>query len=86
MEKIVYLLCALTSIGCAFLLLRNYRRSGTRLLLWAGLCFSCFAVGNIVLFIDLGLLPPEIDLSYYRDSLTFIGLILFGFGLIWEDR
>ncbi|MFO1499342.1 MAG: DUF5985 family protein [Verrucomicrobiota bacterium] len=86
MATFVYLLCALTSTACAFVLLRNYRRSGARLLLWGGLCFSCFAAGNVVLFIDLGLLPASIDLSFYRDGLTFLGLVFFSYGLIWEAK
>ena len=86
MERLVYLLCALTSVSCAFLLLRNFRRSQSKLLLWSGLCFCSFAASNIVLFIDLGMLPKEIDLSYYRDGLTLTGLLFLSYGLIWEDR
>ena len=86
MERIVYLLCALTSMGCAYLLLQNYRRSGAKLLFWAGCCFCCMAAGNVVLFFDLGVLPPDIDLSWYRDGLTFAGLLFLTYGLIWEDK
>jgi len=87
MEKLVYLLCALTSVGCAVLLLRNYFRSRARLLLWGSLFFVFYALSNIVLFIDLGILPPEIDLSNYRDFLTLAGVLIFTFGLIAEgDR
>ncbi|HXT11596.1 MAG TPA: DUF5985 family protein [Candidatus Angelobacter sp.] len=87
MEKYVYLLCAVTSIGCAVMLLRNYFRARARLLLWGSLFFVFFALSNIVLFIDLGILPPEIDLSNYRDSLTLIAVTIFVFGLIAEgDR
>lgn len=69
------------------LLLRNYFRGRARLLLWGSLFFIFFALSNIVLFIDLGILPPEIDLSPYRDSLTLIGVAIFVFGLIAEgDR
>lgn len=86
MEKVVYFFCALTSIGCAVMLFRNYRRSGARLLLWGGLCFTCLAASNIVLFVDLGLLPADTDLSDYRDGLTFLGLLFMGFGLVWEEK
>lgn len=84
MAKIVYLLCALTSMICAFLLLRNYFRSGARLLLWGGLCFASLAAGNVLLFIDLGILPATIDLSPYRDGVILAGLLLLLYGLIWE--
>ena len=39
MSEIVYLLCAATSALCAALLVRSYRRSRSRLLLWSCLCF-----------------------------------------------
>ena len=39
----VYFLCALTSGLCAILLIREYMRHHTRLLLWSSLAFSCFA-------------------------------------------
>ena len=84
MAKIVYLLCALTSMTCAFLLLRNYFRSGSRLLLWGGLCFTSLTLGNVLLFIDLGILPPTIDLSPYRDGVILAGLLMLLYGLIWE--
>ena len=42
----VYLLCFLTSFACAVLLLRSYRASLARLLLWSGLCFLLLAVTN----------------------------------------
>jgi hypothetical protein len=84
MQKVVYLLCALTSFGCAFMLMRNFFRMGSRLLLWGGLCFGFIAASNVVLFIDLGVLPSSIDLSRYRDVLTFAGLLLLIYGLVWE--
>ena len=40
----VYLLCALTSALCAALLLREYRRSRARLLLWSSISFFGFAM------------------------------------------
>jgi hypothetical protein len=86
MAKIVYLLCALTSIGCAMALLRNYRRAKSRLLLWSGVAFAFLAGTNILLFIDLGILPSTIDLSSCRDLCALVGLAIFIFGLIWESK
>jgi hypothetical protein len=37
MAAAVYVLCALTSLACAVLLLRSYARRRVRLLLWNGL-------------------------------------------------
>jgi drug/metabolite transporter (DMT)-like permease len=79
----VYALCALTSIACTVLLLRGYRQSKTRLLFWASLCFVGFALNNVLLFIDLILLP-QIDLFWWRTLPALIGVGLFVYGLIWE--
>ena len=86
MEKIVYLFCAITNIGCALLLLRSYLRFRTKLAFWGCIFFICFALSNILLFIDLAMLP-NYDLSLYRHSLTLLGLAAMIFGLIKEgDR
>jgi hypothetical protein len=86
-EKIVYLFCAVITIGCAVLLIRSYLRNRARLVLWGAIFFVCFALSNILLFIDLGVLPPAYDLSPYRDGLTLAGLVAMIFGLIKEgDR
>ena len=83
MATVIYALCALTSITAAVLLLRGFRESGARLLLWAGLCFVGLAINNVLLFVDLGL-APEVDLSLWRSLPTVIGLGLLTFGLVWE--
>lgn len=80
----VYLLCCFTSAACGWLLLRGYRRSGTRLLLWSGLCFACFAVNNLLLVVDLHVVP-NLDLSVIRTLPAVIGITLLLFGLIWES-
>lgn len=81
----VYALCALTSAACAFLLLRSYARNGLRLLLWSGLCFVGLAINNILLFIDLRILP-ETDLSVIRTLPAVVGVLLLVYGLVWESR
>jgi hypothetical protein len=83
MATLIYALCALTSIAAAALLLRGYRTTGARLLLWAGLCFVGLSINNVLLFVDLGL-APEIDLSVWRSLPTVIGLGLLTYGLVWE--
>lgn len=85
MAQVVYILCAITSIACAALLLRGYKRSGVRLLLWSGLCFVGLAINNTLLFVDL-VLVPEIDLSIPRLFSTLIGVLLLVYGLVWESR
>ena len=52
MAPIIYTLCALTALACAYLLLQDYRRGGYRLLLWSGLCFAELTINNLLLVID----------------------------------
>lgn len=84
MAHVVYILCALTSIGCVCLLFRQYRRTRGGLLFWSTWCFACFAVTNVLLFIDLVVLP-ETDLSVIRSSLTLAGMLMLLYGLIRES-
>ena len=86
MASVVYALCALTSLACAVLLFRAYRRSSARLLFWSGLCFVGLALNNILLFIDLIVLPTTVDLSLYRDITAVAGIMVLLFGLIWHAR
>lgn len=79
----VYILCALTSLACAALLLRGYLRSRSRLLLWSTLCFVGLTVQNALLFIDLAVIS-YIDFSIPRNAAGVIGLSLLLFGLVWE--
>lgn len=83
MATIIYALCALTSVACAVLLLRGYARSHVRLLLWGGLCFAGLAINNVLLFVDLGLVPG-VDLAVWRSLPTLGGLLLLIYGLVWD--
>jgi hypothetical protein len=82
-STIVYGLCALTSVACAALLLRGYLGTRVRLLLWSGLCFAGLALNNILLFVDLSVVP-EIDLSAWRTLPAVVGVALLLYGLVWE--
>jgi hypothetical protein len=79
----VYLLCFLTSSACALLLARSYWRTGARLLLWSALCFLFLAGNNLMVVVDL-LLLPDLDFRLVRHllSLAAVGVLLFGF--IWD--
>lgn len=85
MAELVYLLCAATSVLCAGLLIRSYRRSRSRLLLWSSLCFAGLVVNNALLVVDL-ILVPSIDLSYARQGTAMVALLLLTIGLVWEAR
>lgn len=81
---IVYFLCALTCWLCAVLLLRGYARQRARLLFWSGAAFCAFGVSNIMLFVDL-VLVPNTDFSLMRSAITLVGILLLLRGLIWES-
>ncbi|HEX8432839.1 MAG TPA: DUF5985 family protein [Longimicrobium sp.] len=85
MATLVYVLCALTSMACAALLLRGYFSTRARLLLWSGLCFAGLALNNILLVIDLRVVPT-MDLSVWRSVPAVIGVALLMYGLVWESR
>ncbi len=82
---IVYVLCAATSGLCAVLLLRGYAKSRARLLFWSGLCFAGLALNNLLLVIEVRVVP-EIDLSLWRTIPALIGISLLVYGLVWETR
>jgi hypothetical protein len=90
MAEAVYILCALTSLACAGLLLRAYRRNGgPRFLLWGGLCFLALAANNVILFIDKVVLPDvdqvlHVDFAVWRAGSALLGLLLLLYGLIWD--
>lgn len=85
MAEIVYLLCALMSVACAFLLLRGHLGNGSRLLLWSGLCFGLLAVNNIILVIDLVIIPEvEFNGTLWRNGIGATAGVAMLFGLIWE--
>ena len=84
MAESVYILCMLTSLCCAFLLLRSYRSSRTRLLLWSSLCFMGLALNNMLLFADL-VVAPTLDLSLWRNAVALLALVVLTIGLVLDS-
>lgn len=82
MAFVVYVLCALTSLAVAWLLLRGYRRSRTPLLLWSGLCFVGLFINNALLVVDERLFQ---DLSAVRSLPALAGVTLLLYGLVWRS-
>ena len=82
---VIYALCLIAAGLCTVLLLRGYRRSGTRLLLWSGLCFGFLSLNSLVVILDI-VLFPACDLQPLRQaaSLFAVGTLLVG--LIWEEE
>jgi hydrogenase/urease accessory protein HupE len=84
MPETIYILCALTSLFCAVLLWRSYRRSRTKLLMWSTLCFFGLAINNALLVIDL-VVVPDADLALVRGAVALGSMLMLLIGLIWEE-
>lgn len=85
MEGGVYILCAVTAIGCSFLLFRGFIRSRSKLLLWCGLFFGTLAFENMMLFVDF-IVVPDTDLALIRRTIPLIGVGLLLYGLIFDSK
>jgi hypothetical protein len=83
MAEPVYLLCAITSIVCAALLFRGYRANRTNLLFWSSLCFMGLALNNVLLFVDL-VMMPNIDMRLWRGASALTAVLVLLIGLIME--
>ncbi|HUI13694.1 MAG TPA: DUF5985 family protein [Xanthobacteraceae bacterium] len=77
---LLYLLCFLTSLSCCLLLIRSYRRNRSRVLLWTAACFVLLAIDNLLVVLDLIVLP-NVDLSLARllATLFAVSTLLVGF-------
>jgi hypothetical protein len=81
----IYLLCALTSLACACLLLASYRRTRHRLLFWSGASFVGLTVNNLFLLLDK-VVFPDVDLLPARLWTALIAMLLLLYGLIYEKE
>ena len=80
---VIYGLCMVTALMCAWLLLQAYHRTRYRLLFWCGLFFSVAALNNIFLVMDK-LVFSNVDLTFYRYVAAPVGLLILLPGLILE--
>ena len=85
MDWLIYALCTLTALTCSWMLLRTYARSGYKLLLWGGLCFVGLTLNNILLIVDI-FIVPEINLSIWRLLIALTAMLVFLYGLIWDSE
>lgn len=85
MGTIVYSLCMLTSLGCAVLLWRGYRKSRLRLLFWSALCFAILGISNALLILDL-VVFPDVYILPARSIATQVALLVLIYGLIFESN
>jgi hypothetical protein len=85
MAELVHVICGILSVACAVLLLRNYRRTRSRLLLWTSLSFAFLALNNVFVFADL-IVFADVELGgrIVRNGLNSLAGGVMLFGLIWE--
>ena len=83
MATTVYLLCAITSAACAVLLVREFRRSRARLLLWSSAAFVGFAANNALVFADY-VLVPQLDLGLVRAATALASVSLLLYAFVWD--
>ncbi|HKV27323.1 MAG TPA: DUF5985 family protein [Candidatus Acidoferrales bacterium] len=85
MGPAVYILGIVITLSCGILLMRGYMRAKRPLLLWSSLCFFGLALSNLLVFIDLVMLPG-VDLYLWRLGVAAIAMMLLMYGLIWEGE
>lgn len=85
MLGVVTILGAITSLACAALLSRGFRRTGSRLLMWSAACFLALAAENLLVFIDEFVIV-NVELIVFRRLVALIGLGALLYGLIWETK
>ena len=83
LNVLLALLAALTGLMCTVLLFRAYAANGVRLLLWSALCFVCLTVNNMLLFVDLAVLP-DADLRVPRLAAALTGVLFLLYGFLRE--
>ncbi|MDF3066594.1 MAG: hypothetical protein K0R38_2195 [Polyangiaceae bacterium] len=82
MGPLAYAVGVLTSLLCAFLLIRSYRRERTPLLLWCCLCFVGLGLNNVLLFTDLFIVSASLEV--WRSVVALVAVVLLLVGLIRE--
>jgi hypothetical protein len=86
MAAVFYALCTITAFLCFFLLLRAYRRSRYRLLLWGSLCFLGLTLNNGLLAVDKLVFPASVNLFTWRLVLALAAMIVLLYGTIWDSE
>lgn len=92
MVEAIYILCALTSIACAVMLFRGFGRTGSRLLLWSGVCFAFLGLNNAMLFLDRVIYPDNelifagVSVIVWRSVAAVLGISVLIYGLVWDTE
>lgn len=82
-QAVIYLLCFLTSFVAMILLLRSYASGRSPLLLWSAIAFIALAMNNLLLFVDIVLLP-SFSLIWGRQLANLMAVAVLLYGFIWE--
>ena len=85
-KSVLFLLAIVTSLACTVLLFRSYMESRLRILLWSALCFVCLTANNVLLFVDVVMLPLDVDLRVARHSMALVGMLFLLYGFIRESE
>ena len=85
MGALIYSLCMIAALVCAYLLLQAYWRGGYRLLLWSGLCFVGLTINNLLLVLDK-LVFVDVDFSLWRTSTALVAMSVLLYGLVWDSE
>jgi hypothetical protein len=85
MVDVIYVLCALTSLACAVMLWRGYRRSRARLLFWSAICFVGLFLNNLLLIVDTRVVP-DTDLALVRLVPALLGALALVYGLVFASE
>ena len=83
-KLVLFLLAIATSLACTVLLFRAYLDARLGILLWSALCFVCLTANNMLLFVDLVVLPEAIDLRVIRHATALVGMLFLLYGFIRE--
>ena len=67
----------------AGLLVRQYRFTSSPVLLWSAACFVFLALSNLLVVVDM-LILPDVYLRPARLVLTLMAVSVLLFGFIWE--
>lgn len=85
MASAVYILGFLVTLACGVLLARAWSAGRKKLLLWSAICFFGLALSNLLVFVDLALLP-NVDLYPLRLIIGAASMLILLYGLIWEGQ
>jgi Family of unknown function (DUF5985) len=85
-KLVLFVLAVLASLACTLLLYRGYRNTRLRILLWSALCFVCLTINNLLVFVDLIVLPETVDLRVLRHATALTGMAFLLYGFIRDSE